>query len=125
MLRPVRDEVAQRQSSPARRTDPGSTPGLVAHSGIASWYCEPGRSACTAGYPAGCLCAAASTPLRAALGAGWRGARIRVSLGTAAVTVALVDTCGCPGGRLVDLYAAAFGRLAPLGAGVARVEVQQ
>jgi hypothetical protein len=90
--------------------------------GTASWYCLPGRSACTAGYPSGGLYAAAGPALRRG---DWRGSFVTVELadGSAAVTVQLIDVCACPGGRVVDLYAGAFSRLAPLSAGVVRVRV--
>jgi hypothetical protein len=45
------------------------------------------------------------------------------SLGGAGVRVKLVDYCACGGGRLLDLYASAFSRLAPLSRGVLPVEV--
>jgi len=91
-------------------------------SGRASWYCLPGRSACTRGYSSAGYYAAAGPSLRAMLG-NWRGKYVRVCSSTYArcVTVRLVDWCGCPNGRVIDLYARAFQRLAPLSAGLTRV----
>jgi rare lipoprotein A (peptidoglycan hydrolase) len=90
-------------------------------SGTATWYCRPGVSACTAGYPSSGLYAAAGPALR--VGA-WRGRLVTVTAGGRSVRVRLVDTCACPGGRLIDLFASAFQRLAPLSAGVVRIEVR-
>jgi hypothetical protein len=83
-------------------------------SGTSSWYCLPGRSACTRGYGASCICAAAGPTIRAALG-DWRGRTVVVSTGNVDVVVTLIDWCSCPDGRLLDLYAVAFGGLAPNG----------
>ena len=94
-----------------------AAPHLV--SGTASWYCLAGRSPCTAGHPGG-LYAAAGPGLRVG---DWRGRQVTVSAGGRSVTVTLIDWCACPGGRVVDLYAEAFARLAPLSRGVIAVEV--
>lgn len=105
-------------------TDDGPTPPApvsavsVSVAGVASWYCEPGRSRCTRGWPADCLCAAAGPALRVGE---WRGRLVTVTAGDRSVTVRLVDWCACPQ-RLVDLYAAAFRQLAPLSRGLVRVE---
>ena len=88
-------------------------------SGIGSWYCSPPRSPCTRGVPASTLAAAAGPALR--VGA-WRGRVVTVEANGRSVRVRLVDWCACPG-RLVDLYAAAFARLAPLSRGVVTVTV--
>jgi len=98
---------------------------LPVAAGVATWYCEPGRSPCTVGFPAGGYYAAAGPELRAALG-DWRGQTVTVERedGAAAVRVRLVDTCACPGERVLDLYGAAFAVLAPLSRGVIRVEVK-
>lgn len=101
--------------------------------GIATWYCLPGRSACTAGYPADechapawrCF-AAAGEPLRRAIGPGWRGSTVTVCTPDcieprATVDVRLIDECVC--GRVLDLYASAFAGLAALSAGELAVEV--
>lgn len=87
--------------------------------GPASWYCLPGRSACTHGFAAAGAYAAAGPRIRAALGARWRGRVVLV----AGVPVRLIDWCACPGGRLLDLYAGVFRRLGPLSAGVLEVAV--
>lgn len=87
----------------------------------ATWYCLPGRSACTRGYPAGGAYAAAGW--RLAVGA-WRGRVVRtcrVDRPTQCVLVRLIDRCACSG---IDLYASAFRRLAPLGTGRVAVVVR-
>jgi len=83
--------------------------------GLASWFCSA-TSPCTAGYPASCLCAAAGPALR---GLRW----VTVSYGGRAVRVRIIDVCGCPGGRLLDLYRVAFARLADPGLGLITVRV--
>lgn len=103
---------------------PGKRPGPYASvSGTSTWYCEPGRSRCTRGYGPECLCAAAGSELRAALGPDWRGRIVTVTAGTRSVAVTLVDTCLCRGERILDLYAAAFRALGPLSRGVMAVTV--
>lgn len=77
---------------------------------IATWYCLPGRSRCTVGYPASCLCAAASRDLHL------RGKRITVTYRGRSVTVKVID-CLCSRAGGLDLYASAWVRLAPLGLG--------
>lgn len=77
----------------------------------ASWYCGNG-SACTVGYPASCLCAAAGPALRVG---NWRGRWVTVTTSRASVRLRLIDTCGCPGGRALDLYGQVFAQLAPHG----------
>jgi len=68
--------------------------------------------------------AAAGPELRAALGPSWRGKRVRVQAGLRSVIVTLNDWCWCPSRhRLLDLSDEAFRRLAPLSAGVLKVEV--
>lgn len=104
----------------------GAAPG---HSltGTASWYCLP-RSACTRGYPATGLFAAAGPALRAALGPNWRGRVVTARANGRAVRVRLIDWCQCYAGtsreRAIDLYASAFRQLAPLSHGVIKVEVR-
>ncbi|HSW43503.1 MAG TPA: hypothetical protein VLM76_13430 [Patescibacteria group bacterium] len=89
--------------------------------GIASWYCLPGRSPCTAGHPADGAYAAAGPALRTG---DWRGRTVTVSDSAGqSVRVVLVDWCACPGGRLIDLYAGAFARFGPLARGLLKVEV--
>ena len=51
----------------------------------------------------------------------WRGRTVTVTAGGRSVRVTLIDWCACPDGRLIDLYAGAFSRLAPLSRGVVRV----
>lgn len=49
--------------------------------------------------------------------------RVRVTAGHRSVVVTVLDFCGCPGGRVIDLSADAFARLAPLSAGLVRVTI--
>lgn len=64
---------------------------------------------------------AAGPALRAALGPGWRGTRVRVCAGERCVSTVLGDTMAAD--RLIDLHAPLFARLAPLWKGVLKVEV--
>jgi hypothetical protein len=98
------------------RVDPQPTRGTV------SWYCLPGRSACTAGYPADGLYAAAGPALR---WGDWRGRSLTLTAGDRSVRVTLIDWCACPDGRLIDLYASAFRELAPLDRGIVRVVIDE
>ena len=79
-------------------------------SGIASWYDTPGPG----------LYAAVPS---------WRWGdtpyRVRVTAGSRSVVVVVGDFCRCPGGRVIDLSADAFARLAPLSAGLVRVTVER
>jgi hypothetical protein len=68
-------------------------------SGVATWYCEPGVSICTNGFPASGAYGAAGPALRAALG-NWRGRTVYVN----GVAVTLIDWCGCPGNHVIDVY---------------------
>jgi len=111
---------------PATRTEPAQvavpvtpkpSPGPTRRvRGTATWYCG---SICTRGYPSG-LYAAAGSELRTG---DWRGRRVRVTVGGRSVVVTLVDWCACRGERVIDLYAGAFRRLAPLSRGVVGVTV--
>ena len=93
--------------------------------GTATWYCLPGVSPCTAGYPEDGKYAAAGPALRAAL-SDWRGRTITVSAGGRSVKdVVLVDWCRCDGGGLIDLYAGVFAALAPLDRGRITVTVEE
>ena len=67
--------------------------------GVATWYCEPGVSICTNGFPAPGAYGAAGPALRAALG-NWRGRTVYVN----GVAVTLIDWCGCPGNHVIDVY---------------------
>jgi rare lipoprotein A (peptidoglycan hydrolase) len=89
--------------------------------GNASWYCKPGRSTCTVGHPGGHY-AAAGPKLRALLGR-YMGRTVSVCTSSACTQVTVIDWCGCPDGRVLDLYADAFDDLAGLGAGVVSVRV--
>lgn len=88
--------------------------------GTATWYCGSG-SPCTRGYQPGDLVAAIDrkdAPYR-------KGDRVVVSHRGRSVTVTIVDVCGCPGRRVIDLSAEAFSRLAPLGIGVIAVSIRE
>lgn len=83
--------------------------------GAATWYC------CTRSHSASEMVGAAGPALRRMLGSRWRGATVRVCRLQRCVLVRLVDWCGCPNGRIIDLHPGAFRRLAPLSVGVIRV----
>lgn len=68
-------------------------------SGVATWYCEPGRSICTNGFPASGAYGAAGPALRAALG-DWRGRTVYVN----GVRLTVVDYCACGGNHVIDVY---------------------
>lgn len=89
-------------------------------SGEASWFCQSGSSACTAGYPGG-MYAAAGPALRVG---NWRGRTVNVCAGGRCVNVKLIDWCQCYGTRVIDLYSDAFRRLGPLGEGTITVTVR-
>ncbi len=95
-------------------------------SGEASWYCRAGTSACHHAYPdrPGKLdyYAAAGPRVRRMFGGDWRGRTVIVSAGGRSVVVRLVDFCQCDH-RVIDLYADAFERLAPLSQGVVNVTI--
>jgi rare lipoprotein A (peptidoglycan hydrolase) len=88
-------------------------------SGTATWYCQPGVSACHSAYPGG-MYAAAGPALR--VGA-WRGRIVQVCGNGRCVRVKLIDWCACGGSHIIDLYSDAFRQLAPLNAGGLRVTV--
>ena len=71
--------------------------------GVATWYCQPGVSICTAGYPASGAYGAAGPALRAALG-NWRGRTVYVN----GIAVLLVDWCQCNGDHVIDVYHATW-----------------
>lgn len=52
-----------------------------------------------------------------------KGDSVRVTSGGTSVVVQIVDTCGCPGDRIIDLSPAAFTRLAPLSQGIVPVTI--
>lgn len=85
-------------------------PPAVAVRGVASWYATSGPG----------LYAAAGPGLRTGH---WRGRTVSVSANGHTVVVRLVDWCACRG-KLIDLSADAFSRLAPLSRGLVRVVVQ-
>ncbi len=121
-----RDDAPVRKVSPHHYRAPGGVPRDPARaavvrsrsaSGTASWYCGHG-SACPRARSGG-LSAAAGPLLRQG---DWRGRRVVVRSGGRSVRVTLVDWCACPG-RVIDLFADAFSRLAPLSRGLVSVRV--
>jgi len=83
-----------------------------------TWYCLPGISRCTAGYPADCRCVAVSPDL-----AELRGQHVSICRGPTCVEVLVVD-CTCQAVRSVDAYASVFRLLAPLSRGVIEVRME-
>jgi hypothetical protein len=67
--------------------------------GVATWFCEPGVSVCTRGFPASGAYAAAGPELRAALGS-WRGKTVYVN----GIPIKLIDWCACGGDHVIDVY---------------------
>ena len=93
---------------------------VAAFRGVASWFCNPPVSGCTAGYPASGMYAAAGPRLRVG---DWRGRYVEVSIGGRSVRVQLIDWCAC-GDHLIDLYSSVLTRLGlPLSKGVYLTEV--
>ncbi len=97
----------------------GSGSARNARSGRASWYCQPGVSACHYAYSGG-MYAAAGPALRVG---NWRGRTVTVCSGGSCVNVKLIDWCQCYGTRVIDLYSDAFRQLGPLSAGTLSVKV--
>ena len=93
---------------------PKPEPRGATKTGKATWYC------CTKGYGEGEMVAAAGSELRKG---NWRGKKVEVCADRC-ITVTLVDWCGCPGSRVIDLHPAAFSRLAPLSRGVIPVTAE-
>jgi hypothetical protein len=77
-------------------------------SGIATWFCLPGVSACTSGHQGG-MYAAAGSEIRIG---NWRGRTVKVCGNGNCIYVKLIDWCACAGSRIIDLYHDAFSRLA-------------
>lgn len=92
--------------------------------GSATHYCLPGQEGtqnCTVGYGPDDFVAAIDrkdSEFR-------KGDRVLVTHGDESVTVTIVDTCGCPGRRVIDLTSGAFRKLAPLGEGVIDVTLRK
>jgi hypothetical protein len=115
-------DVSLGASAPGPSGAPGTgveTPGAPRFRGLATWYCLSGSSACTRGYSGDDLVAAIDTDL----GFG-KGDRLLIRHGDRSVVVTVVDVCGCPGERLIDLTSGAFRRLANLDLGVIPVTVE-
>lgn len=98
--------------SPAALRRPSADPtAAVVHAGdiegLASWYVWPGHDG-----------------LYAALPGPWKPGRTVMVCGPDSECfggIPVVTSCGCPGGRVIDLSPTAFGRLAPLAVGLTRV----
>ena len=116
----VRTGVIPERILPVSAVTPVAAPAVIGSvtTGVASWYCGAG-SPCTRGYPDG-MYAAAGPELRVG---DWRGSVVTVCAGRC-VDVTLIDSCGCPGARIVDLYRSAFARIADPGRGVVGVTVE-
>lgn len=97
-----RPSVPQRPTVRPTRAS-GVVAGIVRVSGVATWYCEPGVSPCTSGYPWSGAYGAAGPALRAALG-NWRGRTVHVN----GVAVTLIDFCQCGGNHVIDVYHATW-----------------
>lgn len=95
-----------------RKVERKRNPIVIVH-GKASWY-GTGRNG---------LYAAACRPLRRALGPHWRGQRVLVSNGKAAVEVRLNDFCASRT-KTIDLSDEAFSALAPLSRGILQVTIE-
>lgn len=109
----------------SERRDEETAGGAPRYRGEATHYCLPGQRGtayCTRGYGPDDLVAAIDSDL------GFRKGDVvlvRSLLSTGgSVRVRIVDVCGCPGERLIDLTSGAFRRLAPLGLGVIPVTVE-
>ncbi len=83
-----------------------------------TWYCLPGVSRCTTGYPASCRCVAVSPDL-----AELRGRTITICAGETCVEALVVD-CSCAATRSVDAYASVFRQFVPLSRGTIEVTVR-
>jgi len=99
---------------PARREQLVPASGAIRR-GTATWYC------CTRGHGENELVAAAGAEIRVG---DWRGRSVSVCAGRRCIRVKLVDWCGCPGNRIIDLHPGAFRQLAPLSSGIVAVTVR-
>jgi hypothetical protein len=113
---PVQAESVLKPTPKPKPTPPPNPSHSV--NGRAAWYCNNG-SGCPAGYSGG-LYAAAGPALRVG---NWRGRVVTVCGNGNCVNVKLVDWCACGGARVIDLFGAAYSRLAPLGTGTVAVKV--
>lgn len=103
--------VSTQSAGPVASPEPATSPAGSGHLARASWYCSA-TSRCTVGYPASCLCAAASPDLHL------RGQTITVTYGSRSVRVAIID-CLCSRKGGLDLYAQVWRMLGvPLSVGV-------
>ena len=116
---PAQPVEAESVLKPTPKPEPTPPPN-PSHSvnGRAAWYCNNG-SGCPAGYSGG-LYAAAGAALRVG---SWRGRVVTVCGNGNCVNVKLVDWCACGGARVIDLFGAAYGRLAPLSTGTVAVKI--
>jgi hypothetical protein len=106
----VIDETGAFAWAPGHEPTPTPRLRLISHGGIvgdATYYCRPGISRCTRGYPFG-MYAAAGPELRAMLG-DWRGQFVIVTDAVGrGVVVQLIDFCACGGSHVIDLYWTAY-----------------
>ena len=126
LYEPLQSSVTASTAAPVLNRAPdaaGSTPvrpaaGQALRGIRMTWYCLPGISRCTAGYPADCRCVAVSPDL-----AELRGQHVSICRGPTCVEVLVVD-CTCQAVRSVDAYASVFRLLAPLSRGVIEVRME-
>ena len=101
---------------PAPTVAPTSRPAQSGRLARATFYCDPPRwPRCTTGYPASCLCAAASPDLHL------QGKVITVAYEGRSVRVRVID-CDCQAHNALDLYASIWEALGiPLSRGVVTI----
>lgn len=86
--------------------------------GVASWYCKSGVSRCHYKYSGGMYAAVKRSMLYL------RGSKVNVCTPDNCIVVTVID-CNCgPNANVIDLYADAFQKLAPLSDGTVKVTVK-
>jgi hypothetical protein len=113
-------DVAPEADARAQSKLPPLPPTKVRARGTATWFCQSGVSSCHHSRSGG-MYAAAGAEIRKG---DWRGRTVTVCAGDDCIRVTLIDWCGCPGNRVIDLYGDAFRKLAPLGKGIVPVTVR-
>ena len=117
-LRPAQSKIQPQTPPKVRAEIPSRPPRTGGLKGVASWYCLSGVSRCTRNHPGGMYAAIRRDLLHL------RGQKVDVCTAARCIEVTIID-CNCgPNANLIDLYADAFRRLAPLSAGVVRVTVR-
>ena len=102
-------------AKPVSTSRPCCASSTISVKGIATWFCRPPISGCTAGYQSSGMFAAAGPGLRIG---NWRGRLVTVTIAGRHVQVRLIDWCQCGGVHLIDLFSSVLDRLAlPLGLG--------